>query len=271
MSCVKFNTIACEACGKTVVPKNTRQRFCSLECRNKQRTDAQEKERLQRIKSFFKTLLYVDMQETELSPIVVSHPFFESAFLCEPTTKKVFNALEDKEAYVSLLEGFKTSIENATAVSELMMYITKPYRLAVLKQLRELCLLSARECGNELGKVFQGVELLSYGGVGKITLLSWFRKADKESLMDLEELAFYKALPPLVTVYRGIKERKYLKGLSWSLDKETATWFARRFGSGGFVCEAVVPKESVLCYKNYEDEVIVDYREIKIQSITWEE
>jgi hypothetical protein len=51
----------------------------------------------------------------------------------------------------------------------------------------------------------------------------------RENLMDEEELALYRALPALVTVYRGAVPL-YRRGISWTTDKERAAWFAYYHG-----------------------------------------
>ena len=38
-----------------------------------------------------------------------------------------------------------------------------------------------------------------------------------------------------VTIYRGVKVNNY-RGLSWTIDKSVAEWFARRFGHDGDKC-----------------------------------
>ena len=45
-------------------------------------------------------------------------------------------------------------------------------------------------------------------------------------LMDNEELAFYKNLPDKITIYRGGYSKR---GISWTLNKDIAEWFAKRF------------------------------------------
>ena len=80
--------------------------------------------------------------------------------------------------------------------------------------------------------------------------------------MNQEERAAYKSLEDIVTVYRGVTSYnvKNVKALSWTLDRDTAEWFAHRFGEEGTVYEAQIPKEHILAYFNgrNESEVVVD-------------
>ena len=53
---------------------------------------------------------------------------------------------------------------------------------------------------------------------------------------------------------------KNIKALSWTLDKDTAEWFAHRFGENGTVYEAQIQKKYIYAFFNSrnESEVIVD-------------
>ena len=80
--------------------------------------------------------------------------------------------------------------------------------------------------------------------------------------MDEEEYAVYQSLEDPVTVYRGVTSynAKNIKALSWTLDRDTAEWFAHRFGEEGTVYEAQISKEHILAFFNgrNESEVVVD-------------
>ena len=53
---------------------------------------------------------------------------------------------------------------------------------------------------------------------------------------------------------------KNVKALSWTLDRDTAEWFAHRFGENGTVYGAQIHKSHIYAYFSgrNEDEVIVD-------------
>lgn len=84
---------------------------------------------------------------------------------------------------------------------------------------------------------------------------------DAHQMMDDEERAVFDALPDLITVFRGY-EGEGEDGLSWTLSRERAEWFAARWqGIHGEpqVVERLVPKTRVVAYLNgrSEQEVIV--------------
>ena len=62
-----------------------------------------------------------------------------------------------------------------------------------------------------------------------------FRHSDPAALMDEAEQAQLAELDDTVTVYRGVTtiNSDNLLALSWTLDYETADWFARRFDEDG--------------------------------------
>jgi hypothetical protein len=67
-------------------------------------------------------------------------------------------------------------------------------------------------------------------------------------------------LPPLVPVWRGtsgITVTQAMRGLSWTLDRALACWFATRWNRANgapLVLHAVVPRESIELYHNRRDE-----------------
>ena len=88
-----------------------------------------------------------------------------------------------------------------------------------------------------------------------------FQDADPEVLMNSDDYAVYQSLPDTITVYRGVvgtAEDSYL-GLSWSLNQETAEWFAKRFGHRGYVYEGQIDKKYVYAYFSgrNESEVVI--------------
>jgi hypothetical protein len=86
-----------------------------------------------------------------------------------------------------------------------------------------------------------------------------FRKGHRR-VMSAPDRRVYDALPKFVTIYRGCESEDYVCGYSWTLDRERAEWFARRFSSGGVVAKAEVHKSVILAYfsERNESEIVVD-------------
>ena len=77
-------------------------------------------------------------------------------------------------------------------------------------------------------------------------------------LMNEEEYNAMRSLPQMVTIYRG-STIKNDKGLSWTLSKEKAEFFAQRFDRKGKVHEKQVNKDQILAlfFGRGESEVIL--------------
>ena len=98
--------------------------------------------------------------------------------------------------------------------------------------------------------------------LSKADLISMFKSADPQSLMDDDEYKQFQTMDDTVTVYRGVTSYNAdnVKALSWTLNKETAEWFAQRFDEDGTVYEAQIGKEHIYAVFNgrNESEVILD-------------
>lgn len=226
---------------------------------------------LARAKDLAVTFLHLPMEETKFSPIAVQHPFFDSAFLMDK--QGVFNALEDEGRYNAYLRTVANNIGSCEEIAQLLSLIRKSYRLPYLLYMMRGKIISKQECGDLLAGEWTLIENLSNDvNVPKGTVLRWIMAADKEKLMDEEELRVYNAFPDVLTVYRGCRVAKAARGLIWSLSEEKARWFAERgallssgkTGRGALVYRAKIRKEDVVGYLDSrgEQEVIVDYRKL---------
>jgi len=69
----------------------------------------------------------------------------------------------------------------------------------------------------------------------------------RTAMMSLEELAALVELPDEVTVYRGFDREGGAEGFSWTLDRERAGWFARRFpGDAPSVATGTVARNDII-------------------------
>jgi len=91
------------------------------------------------------------------------------------------------------------------------------------------------------------------------------REAAKLSLeMRRKDRKFFEGLPKTLTIYRGYQHgiHRHKMGLSWTLSKEKAVWFAYRRPENGkpMVALGRCRKADVFCYTNgrEEDEIIID-------------
>ena len=76
-----------------------------------------------------------------------------------------------------------------------------------------------------------------------------------------EEFQVFQDLPERITVYRGTTSvnSKDLKVFSWTLSRERAEWYSRRFeDTVQKVFQAEIPKEGALTYFSGDEEIIVN-------------
>lgn len=216
------------------------------------------------LKSISKTLLMIEIHETEYSPMIVKHPFTDSGMTVAPNSEgelQLLNIMDDANAQRRWRDFMGKVIDNAKSAYEVYMMVTKPYGLTFLKFAEPH--LSREDMSKILSSAWMRSEAPNQDvNVTQGKLLSLFKVADPAHLMDQEDYIQFKALDDTVTVYRGVTPHnaKNVKALSWTLNRETAEWFAHRFGEEGTVYEAQIEKQYIyaLFDGRNESEVILD-------------
>ena len=99
-------------------------------------------------------------------------------------------------------------------------------------------------------------------------ILSWFRRASPETLMDQQERSTLADLPDRVTAYRGVpaSDNEPDDGLSWTLDSGVAQNFADRVvengieGQPGKVVSQLIAKQAIIAFldERQEKQLIID-------------
>ena len=93
------------------------------------------------------------------------------------------------------------------------------------------------------------------------------KRAHREAFMEKEETVAFAALPDDLVIYRGYQKHCTRKGLSWSLSKDVAIWFARRWPEQGapMVVSGKCKKSDVVGYTDElkEQEIIINPTQIK--------
>jgi len=214
------------------------------------------------VKDTARTLLYVDIHLTEFSPLIIQHPFSTSGHvgIKEDGELRLLNIAENEEDLKRWRKYVSCLIDKAESAYDLYLMFTAPYALTFLKFAKPY--LSKQDMSEMLASAWTLSENPCRDpNVSKRELLAMFRTADPSVLMTEEELEIYRNLSDTVTVYRGVtgKAADASHGLSWSLQYETAQWFAKRFGDRGCVYEAQIEKEHIHAYFSgrNESEVIV--------------
>lgn len=81
----------------------------------------------------------------------------------------------------------------------------------------------------------------------------------RQRLMDRDEVLAYDSLPDTVKIYRGCQKGINEDGISWTLKRDKAEWFATRFSKDGVVLEKEIQKKDIIAVftNRNEFEVIV--------------
>ena len=219
---------------------------------------------LPKVKMIAHVLLDMPIAPTSFSPAIVSHPFTSTGVTAtqnEDGNITVVDLLNKKEDYAKWKEMVGKQIDSAENACQVFFLLNKPYYLTFLKFSAPV--LSQENLGQLLAHAWILEECPNQDrNVSKRELLALFHSVPPELLMDEEEYAVYQSLEDPVTVYRGVTSynAKNIKALSWTLDRDTAEWFAYRFGEEGTVYEAQIQKEHILAFFNgrNESEVVVD-------------
>lgn len=221
---------------------------------------------LPELKHLAKSLLYMEPEQTEFSPIVVHHPFTTSGIVGLKDAAgnlrigNIVESIEDRKQWQKQIEKIIDGSKNALSIYHL---IEKPYVLGFLKYAAQS--LSRADYSSILADAWIRSEQPNHDpNLPQSRLLAMFRAADPKLLMDDEDREMLDSLGEMVTVYRGVHSAKSdgVHAMSWTLDKDTAAWFAGRYGRRGKVFEAKVEKKHIcaLFLGRNESEVIVDPR-----------
>ncbi len=219
------------------------------------------------VKSVAKMLLMTEVTKTDFSPMVVQHPFTNTGIIGIPSESgepleiiDITAGQKDLSRWRGILEK---QIDNASDPFQIYMMVNNPYGLTFLKYAEPY--LSQEDFSHILGSAWVMCEAPHNDPNLEVSkLITMFEKADPALLMDEDEYATYQAMDDTVTVYRGLTPHnaKNLRALSWTTSRETAKWFAHRFGEEGTVYEAQIDKAHIFAYLSdrSEAEVILNPR-----------
>ena len=223
---------------------------------------------LDRVKLVADMLLKMEVGKTEMSPIVVTHPFTSSGIVGVRGDHgmEVLDILSSESALKRWRDCMREGIRTANSVIQIFIMLNKPYYLTFLKYAQPY--LSDKDFAVILASAWTGSENPHDDcNVSKKDFLQMFHKAKSELLMDEDEFKMFTELPDTITVFRGVTDfnKKNYKGLAWSRELRVAEWFAGRFGCHGTVYRATIDKQHVLAYfaGRNEAEVVVDPRHLK--------
>ena len=219
---------------------------------------------LQKLKTLAHCLLQIEPEKTDYSPMIIRHPFTDSGIVAmknEDGSLRIGNIMEGEDDLRNWRNNVGEIIDGADSAFSIYTRITKPYLLAFVKFAAPS--LSKEDFTKMFADAWVRSEMPNQDpNITRREMLAMFRSADPALLMDLEEQEQLQSLEDTVTVYRGVRSGRpgSVKALSWTLNRDTAQWFAKRYGKAGTVYEATIDKKHIhaLFLGRNESEVIVD-------------
>lgn len=207
------------------------------------------------------TFAYLPVEPNEKIPLLISHPFLDTAVtvILTKNGQEMINVLEEdgeKRFRTSIVDRLK-KIDHLTGF---LLLLSKSYRFTFLDHIKSY--LSNDDLGMCLRYIWEDSEYTNSGSVfTKRQLISLFNRSSKNTLMDKEELTVFHGLPERITIYRGTTSvnSEDLKVFSWTLSHEKAEWYSRRFDDDvQNVFQAELPKGGVLAYFSTDKEIIAN-------------
>lgn len=231
---------------------------------------------LEAVKTVARTFLHLPIEETEVSPIVVQHPFYENGFIILPHAEKlpteslprILDLLHSAEDVKKANDIVLERINRANTAFNVMLLLRTAYRLTFIKYTKDH--LSRKDFSKMLADAWTQTENPNRDPNVSLTKAArWFRAADPMYLMSEEEREMFASFEDGATVYRGVAVGRNPMGLSWTDNFEKASWFAHRFdraGETGYVQTAQVPRGKMLAYflRRGEYELVVDTKDLII-------
>jgi len=161
--------------------------------------------------------------------------------------------------YLQKVGDVKKALENKKYDSFVWLH-ERPYRIEAFQEIEHL--LSDTAYWKLLADIWVDTENQWQNHEEWKQLLSSARSS-RHYLMDESEFQLLNSLPELVTIYRGCVKGVNEDGLSWTLNKTKAEFFANRFGKGGIILEREIPKSDIIAVllSRGESEVICEVKE----------
>ena len=220
--------------------------------------------KLDSVKEVALCFLYMDITDTDFSPMIIQHPIFENGFQYSRKTKELVDIYNNADNLAMIQQEYKEQIELCDNAISVYLLIRRSYRLTFLKYIKEY--LSLADFSDLLADAWVNSENPNQdANVSNAMAASWFKLADKQHLMNENELKIYDELPDEFLIYRGVGVGREPHGLSWTRDIKMADWFAHRFDKddkAGYVQAATIKKPDVLAYFDTEDEIVAYYKDL---------
>lgn len=144
--------------------------------------------------------------------------------------------------YEHKVKGVKDALANNKYSSYIFLH-ERPYRLDAFTLIQSK--LSDTQYWSLLSDIWTDTEN-QWQGLKKWKQLLSSKRPYRHYMMSEEEDNTLRALAEEVTIYRGCQKGINEGGLSWTLDKSKAKFFANRFGKKGIILEKKISKKDIV-------------------------
>ena len=180
----------------------------------------------------------------------IRHPLHCKPFKSQGETMLFLGPREELEWHNKALAQKKALVEEAYESSDWKQYVDwheKPYRGRAIQYLSDMDELSHHEYWGLLTYVWPMVDTPS-------TALDTWAELWTSSRPKPEGFFTLPVSDDPLKVFRGVQLSLMEDGLSWTLSRKRAQWFADRHGDDGHVFERKVLRKDVLYYTNAREE-----------------
>jgi hypothetical protein len=181
----------------------------------------------------------------------IRHPWVNDYYLGgQPDRTNELNALHNQK-YRAKCE----SLPKAKATKDWYSYLflhERPWRSDALLEIQSQ--LSDAEYWELVGCIWQDAEAAYHNR--HLWRRIWTGRPNPQAAMPDEDRCAFAMLPHLVTIWRGTKTKAAVKGFSWTLNENTARWFAWRAHSRTrpYLARAEIEKRHILAFLSERNE-----------------
>ena len=217
------------------------------------------------IKGVAMSLLFQEVVPCEQFGFVVYHPFTNSNTVAVRNEKtgepEIVDILYDAKGKRQWMNDMKDRIDACETPWQILYLMNKPYYFAFIKFAHSM--MSNKDLGMILSHAWVSVEYSNDdANLRPNELIHLFESLPMDLLMTEEDKQLWGTFPETIMIFRGVNkhnESSVGTALSWTLNPETAKWFANRFDDkheGKVYCQTV-NKSDVLAFFNTRNETEV--------------
>lgn len=198
----------------------------------------------------------------DLVPYLDEHPEF-GTILRHPLVYQV--PIWSNGSANKLYENKKKHIEKVILEKNYKIYVwlhERPYRLTAFEEISNK--LTDVDYWKLLSSIWTDTEN-SYADYKKWRSLFSSKRSSKHYLMNEGEDQLLRSLSEEVVIYRGCQKNLNENGLSWSLNKSTAEFFANRFNQKGIILEKKISKKDIIAVFTGRGEAEVIFNDTSIR------